>query len=88
MPHFESARDYWKFQHSVKKEARYVRTKQAEEFLQALSKSAKEQHLQLDEGKLLWRAHLGHGWSPSFDNDGNEIDGGEQVGPHEPARSA
>lgn len=88
MPHFESARDYWTFQHSVKNEARYVRTKQAEEFLKALSKSAKEQEqqFQLDKGRLLWRAQLGHGWSPMFDNDGNQIEDAEEIGPHEPDR--
>ncbi len=86
MPHFDSAHDYGRFQQSVKTKARYFRTKQAEEFLRALSESAKGRYLTFFEGNTLWRAQLGHWWSPVVDEDGNEIVGADEPGPHGPRR--
>lgn len=66
-------------------EARYFRTNQAEGFLRDLSESAKMRHLSLFEGSALWRAQLGQGRVPMFDEEGNEI-GADEVGPHGPGR--
>lgn len=82
MSHFDSEHRYWKFQQSVKNEARYFHTDQIEAFLQALSESAKSRHHTFSKGTYLWRAQLGMGESPMFDEDGKVIDGAVQPGPH------
>lgn len=82
MPHFDSDHRYWSFQQSVRKEARYFHTDHTESFLQALAKSAKSRSFTLKKDIFLWRAQLGMGESPMFDEDGNILDGAVQPGPH------
>jgi len=59
---YESEDAYWRFARTVLWHQRYVREREANEFLSALLKQAAEKVETIPEGSILWRAQLGHDW--------------------------
>ena len=51
---------------------RYTRDTQQAEFLEALWNSSLERHREIDEGSLIWRAHIGNHWQPEQVGDTEE----------------
>src|SRR3990172_1479171 len=64
-----TCRDFWKFEQSVKRDRRYVRDKQAEEFLQSLRQTSTKRKLLFKKGSILWRSQVGHCWEPLIQDD-------------------
>lgn len=71
------------FQHSVEKNARYVRDADVEHFLAAVRKTGKTRSDHIENGTYLWRAQLGHDWRTCNDPDEHEW---EEEAPYSPER--
>ena len=59
---FKSLDDYRDFDRAVRREFRYVRTPQQEEFLKTVAATSRSRGLDMKAGYVLWRAQLGHDW--------------------------
>jgi hypothetical protein len=59
---FKSADSFRDFDRAVRREFRYVRTPQQEEFLRTLAATSHSRSRLMRAGFLLWRAQLGHDW--------------------------
>jgi len=59
---FKSADSFRHFDKSVRRELRYVRTPEQEDFLKVLVATSHARALLLKEGIILWRAQIGHDW--------------------------
>ena len=66
MNEFKSWRAYWDFQRRVKKDQRYIRSVEDEEFLKVVLETSQKRHFKLKQDELLWRAQIGHDWE--YDN--------------------
>lgn len=66
--HFKSWDSYRAFQYAIARESRYVFSKETEGFLEAILASSKNRVRVLKKGTILWRAQLGHDWSPEYAN--------------------
>jgi hypothetical protein len=71
MVEFKSWQSYWRFHHSVKHDARYVRSPEVEDFLSAVRESGRERVDLLKTGSYVWRAQLGYVSATDHDPDGN-----------------
>lgn len=62
MSFFETGRAFFHFEKEVQKNRRYIRTREAEQFLDAVRKSCKAKAMHVSKGRGFWRAQSGHGW--------------------------
>jgi hypothetical protein len=58
---FSSRRSFWYFERSVTREYRYVRSAEIEDFLATVLVTSEARCVAIPEGRLFWRAQLGHG---------------------------
>lgn len=68
MPQFKSAEDYRKFDQAARRELRYVRGNDQEDFLRTVLETSRPRRLSLTNGMYravggVWRAQLGHCWN-------------------------
>ena len=69
MLQFESWNSYWNFQHSVSRELRFIRKPDAEQFLETVLETSKKRIVDVKEGRIFWRAQLGHEWREEGDEE-------------------
>ncbi len=74
-PTFKSHRDYYHFRHEVVKSHRYIRTPEAEAFLQAVAATCSARDRIVKAGAELSRAQVAHGLRPIYQTgyDGEDI---------------
>ena len=73
MVEFKSWRSYWTFEWATKRQRRYVRDGDTEEFLATVRSTAEKRMETIPAERFLWRAQLGHAWEP-LHQDGEYID--------------
>lgn len=66
---FRSWQSYWAFEHAVRRDRRYIRSAESEEFLESVRKTAALRKGNIKEGSIFWRAQLGHDWRREKDGD-------------------
>src|SRR6202790_3564737 len=66
---FKSPDSYRDFDRSVRREFRYARTAQQDDFLKAVVATSHSRIRMMKTGNLLWRAQLGHGWREERQDD-------------------
>lgn len=71
-PRFKSWRAFSEFERDVRKNRRFVRTPQADDFLNAVRETADLRKAKISKGRGFWRAQVGHGWR-YLDEIGDEI---------------
>ena len=64
MSEFNCFDAYRRFAERLRHQSRYIRTPEDEEFLQAVLRTSKNRVTELQKGRVLWRAQLGHGLTP------------------------
>lgn len=69
MKQFDSWQSYWKFERTVKRENRYFRSIEIDRFLQTVLETSENRKRKLPCGKYLWRAQLGHGMRPFYQDE-------------------
>jgi RES domain len=69
MDAFPSWRSYWNFQWSVSRQFRFVRSPEIEQFLDTVLATSRDRETTLNEGAILWRSQLGHGWREEGEGD-------------------
>lgn len=79
---FKSPDGYRDFDRAVRREFRYARTPQQEEFLKTVAATSHSRGLVMKAGHVLWRSQLGHDWRE--ERQGEESF--EVQAPHPPAR--
>ncbi len=70
---FSSWRSFWNFERSVTREYRYVRSAEVEDFLATVLVTSEARRVSIPEGRLFWRAQLGHGWRQMNEDADDEI---------------
>lgn len=80
---FKSWRSYWEFSKKVMHDHRYIRDREAEDFLSEVLYTSKSRQRDLRKGHILWRSQLEGGLRPII-HDGEVID--EETCPHFPER--
>jgi hypothetical protein len=83
MPEFKSWRSFWQFEEVTKNKTRYVHAPEVEEFLNTVLQTSEKRVELLAKDKILWRAQIGCGWEPIYEQ-GEYID--DNPVPHPPAR--
>jgi hypothetical protein len=83
MNEFKSWQSYSTFRSAVKNENRYFRDQGTEQFLNTVLLTSDGRKLDLPKDKYLWRAQLGHGWRPVY-QEGEYI--ADEPAPFEPSR--
>ncbi len=73
MGEFRSWRSYSEFSRATRREQRYVRSPQVEEFLNTVLAKSKGRETPISKGSILWRAQLGCAFEP-LRQDGEYID--------------
>ena len=73
MSEFKSYQSYWKFAFSVRRNYRFVRTAEDNDFLSEVIRTSESRIKNVPMASLLWRAQLGYEWMPQF-QDGVNID--------------
>jgi hypothetical protein len=79
---FNSHNSYRDFDRAVRREFRYARTAQQEEFLKTVAGTSHARSLTMEAGYVLWRAQLGHDWREEQQGD----ESFEVQAAHPPAR--
>lgn len=74
MSNFKSWNSYVKFSMYVRKQSRFIRNSENEEFLREIARTAKSRIEKIPMGFTLWRAQLGHDWRPSYQDEQNIAD--------------
>ncbi|MBN1547911.1 MAG: RES family NAD+ phosphorylase [Syntrophaceae bacterium] len=69
MTQFSTWQSYRNFERTVKTRNRYFRDAEIERFLQTILKTIGDRKRELPKKKYLWRAQLGHGWMPYYQED-------------------
>lgn len=62
MAFFQTWQAFRNFEREVSRNRRYVRTEEAEEFLNAVRASCNSRRTHISKGRGLWRAQAGYGW--------------------------
>ena len=62
MPQFKSWQSYRLFARSVRRQLRYIRTPEGDEFLKTVLATIGTRKVTLKKGTIYWRAQLGHDW--------------------------
>ena len=71
MSNFKSWNSYAKFAMHIRKQSRFIRNSENEEFLRETARTAKSRIEKIPMGFILWRAQLGHDWRPSYQDEQN-----------------
>ncbi len=79
---FKSFDSYRKFDRAVRREFRYARTPEQEEFLKTVATTSRSRSITMEAGCVLWRAQLGYNWREE-QQDGQSF---EVQAAHPPAR--
>ena len=79
---FISSDSFLDFDRAVRRDFRYARTQQQEEFLKTVAATSHSRAVTMKAGYVLWRAQLGHDWREEF-KDGESF---EVPAAHPPAR--
>lgn len=69
MKEFKSWQSYSRFKNTVKNSKRYFREEDTEDFLNIILETSDSRKSPLPQKRYLWRAQLGHGWEPVFQED-------------------
>lgn len=69
MTTFPSWRSYENFQSAVRRQLRYFRTPEIDQFLETVLATSQDRQAYLDQGKILWRSQLGHDWREEGEGD-------------------
>lgn len=64
MNEFKSYQSYWKFAFSVRRNYRFIRTAEDNDFLSEVVRSSESRIKNVPMASKLWRAQLGHEWRP------------------------
>ena len=83
MNEFKSWNSYRHFANRVRRETRFIRTPEDENFLREVVRTSKTRMRELRADSGLWRAQLGHDWRPHYQDD-EYID--DIPAPYPPAR--
>jgi hypothetical protein len=59
---FDSWRAFSNFEREVRKNRRFVRTSEAEQFLDAVRRTIRSRQSKISKGRGFWRAQIGHAW--------------------------
>lgn len=70
---FPSWRSYWNFAREVSRSYRYVRSPETEAFLTAVLATSESRRVEIPQGRLFWRAQVGHAWRPMNSDTDDEI---------------
>ena len=70
---FPTWRSFWNFERAGTREYRYVRSAEVEDFLATVLATSEARRVSIPEGRLFWRAQLGHGWRPMSEDTDDEI---------------
>src|ERR1044072_6440609 len=68
MIEFKSYRAFWDFAESIRREWRFTRSAEQQEFLSAVLATSRSRGEQIAEGSFVWRAQVGNDWR----SDGDE----------------
>ena len=71
---FKSANSYQRFAGRVLRSARYFHDAETEDFFSALIEQGADRAECIAKGTILWRAQLGSGDEPIFDDEGEIVD--------------
>jgi len=63
---FKTEQDYWKFEHFVKCQYRYIRDSNIEEFLSTVLATAKDRETSVPAGTVFWRSQLSNELIPYY----------------------
>ncbi len=66
MNEFKSWNSYRHFANRVRRETRFIRTPEDENFLREVVRTSKTRMRELRADSGLWRAQLGHDWRPHY----------------------
>lgn len=69
MKQFDSWQSFRTFEWTVKTQNRYFRDVEIENFLQTILETSGNRKRKLPKDKYLWRAQLGHGWMPYYQEE-------------------
>lgn len=69
---FKTGRAFSNFEREVKKNRRYIRTREAEHFLSSIRRTCDEKLSNISQGRQFWRAQAGHRWR-NFDESDQKI---------------
>ena len=69
MNEFKSWNSYRYFANRVRREARFIRTSEDDDFLREVARTSKTRVRDLPAGFGLWRAQLGHDWRPHYQDE-------------------
>jgi hypothetical protein len=72
MTEFKSWRSFWHFENIVRRQLRYVRTQDTEEFLSTVAETSHYRQVTMRAGRILWRAQLGYDLD-EFEQEGETI---------------
>lgn len=69
MIEFKSYRGFWDFAESIRREWRFTRSAEQQEFLSAVLATSRSRREQVAEGSPVWRAQVGNNWRSDGDED-------------------
>ena len=69
MMEFKSYLGFWNFAESIRREWRFTRNAEQQEFLAAVLDSSLSRREQIAAGSAVWRAQVGNGWRTDDDED-------------------
>lgn len=69
MMEFKSYLAFWNFAESIRREWRFTRNAEQEEFLSAVLDTSQSRHKHIPAGSLVWRAQIGNDWITDNDED-------------------
>ena len=69
MSEFKSWYSYWGFADRIRRQNRFIRTSEDEEFLLEIVRTSSSRIKKLPKNFSLWRAQLGHTWQPLYQYD-------------------
>lgn len=70
---FPSWRSYWNFAREVSRHFRYIRSPESEAFLEAVRVTSESRRVAIPQGRLFFRAQVGHAWRPMGEDTDDEI---------------
>ncbi len=69
MSEFKSWKSYRDFANRIRRENRFIRTTEDEDFLLEVLRTSESRHRELPKDFGLWRAQLGHSWRDFYEHD-------------------
>ena len=74
MPRFSSWNSYREFEKQVRHERRYFQDAKNKEFLEVVRETCRSRAKRLEQGSKFWRAQVGSGTRPLWDENGKVVD--------------